>query len=371
MNALNRERQKTFAGEWLPVSEHPIDSVLTSDNGFQERGNCHLLTIPYQISSLILEECHDVIVTMEDTKRAGCCNEGVKSFLSKHFAGKDHKTITVGMLRRTIEYAEVNRSYVLSVMRVACKRSRPIGNDTVEYWYDMEAYQTRRDELEEEIIEYNHEILGEYFEAHSQWTQEYVESEEYWGEYAYLMRENDTAETNMVKILESDGVLNSDVDYPEEVIADIWDSVYQLELFVGDTCNEYASIGDRHLDGFGIGEYEDQIEVSRVREDIGDDLILTADSEFTDLLEDYCENGSDHCLRGSSLNREYATLELYLNTGIRVDWELLEGPELEEATTKAIVSWCEKRDDDRIQKLVWGSKYPSYCQFMFYYDKGE
>jgi hypothetical protein len=106
----------------------------------------------------------------------------------------------------------------------------------------------------------------------------------------------------------------------EQVADEVATRILENDIFDFHVVDEYSTTSTGYLDSFHIGEYEDQIEVNRIREQLEDKLA----GDFYNVLEDWIEHQRDYCIRtwGSTHLRDqkYPTVYVIVNTGLRVDY---------------------------------------------------
>jgi len=257
-------------------------------------------------------------------------------------------------------------------------------NEIAEHW------QSELDDWNEEL---NEETFKEFFEGCEEWIMEYVQSDDYAGEYAYLMGESDRINQSVRKILRNfdycgviekvavlidDGTMDTVVEvlgkvhrfdceyasqfrdesggFTEDGWANFiaendenlinWEAIDELADYIATrivndglatfhVCDEYSSESANYLDSFPIGEYEDQIELSRIEEAIGDDIA----GDFLEALETYLGSQRDFCIKCWEGMREskYPNFYLITNTGLRIDF-VIEDDVIEELLTELLVA---------------------------------
>jgi hypothetical protein len=151
---------------------------------------------------------------------------------------------------------------------------------------------------------------------------------------------------------------------PSSVLREIEESV--LDCMECTATDEYSTTcGEIYLDSFDVGEYEDQVEVSRIQE-LCPELNPTGEVEnedldirwdFIDLLEEWIERQNDFCLRShfNSLRREYACLYHYVDTGVRWDYHV-DLEVLHRILVEQTIDYCQRADFNRNGKLQWNSE---------------
>jgi hypothetical protein len=105
----------------------------------------------------------------------------------------------------------------------------------------------------------------------------------------------------------------------EDIADDVATEILNSGRFDFVVVDEHSSESCRCLASFQIGEYEDQIDVSRIREQIGDKIA----GDFFEVLEGWINEQRDYCIRtwGSTPLRDqkYPCVYLIVDTGYRVD----------------------------------------------------
>jgi hypothetical protein len=185
-------------------------------------------------------------------------------------------------------------------------------------------------------LEARHEQFATFFRQEEEWIEEYTQSEDFTGEYAYLINEGDRAINS----------IRDRLDRPE--LAElVWDIVYRDGLYDIQTVAEYSPIGDDYLDGFPIGEYESQLEYGHIEERLGpidwDELCDWADnqSEFQLSL-----NRTPHTINNHTYYSGYH--HTYISS--RCDY-VLSDDNLQQATTEAIINTC-RIEDNKLARLL-------------------
>lgn len=175
-------------------------------------------------------------------------------------------------------------------------------------WYsDQEA----ADEHDEE----RWEALWEAFEIESEkWNDEYVESDDYGAEYAYLMSENPIYVSKRIVewIREMWPVSKTTA---ERIVDEVFDDI--VDSADATTANEYSSTpSGLYLDSFAVGETEDQVEWSRFvewcEEHAPEDI--RGDAPPMSFVNSQCYHAN------MKSDDRYPCFYLYHNTGIRWDY---------------------------------------------------
>jgi hypothetical protein len=195
----------------------------------------------------------------------------------------------------------------------------------------------------DDVEEYNADILSEFFKGVEDWIDEYVQSDDYAGEYSYLMKESDRINESCRRLLRNfdlgEGVKVEDI--ADDVATEILNS-RRFDFFIVD---EYSSESCGYLDSFQISEYEYQIDVSQIREQIEDKIV----GDFWQALEDWIEDQRDHCIRtwGSTplKDQKYPCVYLIVNTGYRVDYVVDTEEVLEEIVDEILQARTEDDQD--------------------------
>lgn len=169
---------------------------------------------------------------------------------------------------------------------------------------------------DDDVEEHNADLLSEWFRQSEEWILEYVQSDDYAGEYGYLMCESDRINQSVQRLLR-DYEIPESVDR-DQLADDVASRILNEGLYDHHVVDEYSSESCGYLDSFQIGEYEDQIDVDRIRKDLDDKIC----GEFLDVLEDWIESQRDHCLRswGDLRESKYPTVLLITYTGLRIDY---------------------------------------------------
>lgn len=223
-----------------------------------------------------------------------------------------------------------------------------IDSDGIEWrlWQDGDLFAVPAD-----ADEWNNDVFTDYFRKREEWNMEYVQSDDYVGDYAYLMSESNRINESVLRLLTK---CSSFYDGPRllhrqaTLIADdIASTIYHDDLFEHEVCDEYSSESYGYLDSFQIGEHEDQVCVRDLYKEIGDNVICGDDGlrGFCDALETWMESQRDFCLRGWSSNplrnQDYPTVYLITYTGLRVDYVVREET-LREVVAERIVELCSR-----------------------------
>ena len=260
-------------------------------------------------------------------------------------------------------------------------------DDSVAYWSTQDYADDMTVEHEEERLESWGERFSEFFKLTEEWIDDYVRSDDYHGEYRYIMNEDrgfgQTQDwlTNRHKEFRTSETGNKYYSPSKageklaELTSDIWDQIYSNDEFDSDVCGEYSSTSDNYFDSFDIGEYEEQHELSRLVEWF-DDKGYEYDSEeqLIDDLLNWNEDQNEFCLtidrndfyetphynatswrrrffpmlgyrpiRFAERKRQYPTFYQHINTGLRVDWDLSDEAFLC-AIAEVCVAYCERID---------------------------
>ena len=175
------------------------------------------------------------------------------------------------------------------------------------------------------------DIKNAFFEASEECIDDYVKSEDYGSEFAYLLSESSHRSEEKIAIwLDEQTQCRKRIS---EIVAGVCvDNV--IERAEAETCCEYSSClrsDGLYLDSFSVGEYEDQIEWSR----------------FVEWCESY-ENGivppmewfigQQYEFRGLS-DGKYPTFYHYVNTGIRWDYFINDNQTMATIILESLGDW--------------------------------
>ena len=220
---------------------------------------------------------------------------------------------------------------------------------------------------QEEMRDHNHEVFNTYFQQSDDWIMEYVQSDDYVGEYAYLMKESDSINRQVKRLLGKDYYMTPNsfdsprdeagimwvANLPDDLVDYVVEAILYYDLFDCVVHDEYSSTHEGYLDSFQIGEYENQLEISHIKEATESSLSLSdSETTFEDLLAEYIETNRDHCLRGTlaELKRDYACFYQFVNTGLRIDFQL-NRDQWEQVTTHGMLAYCRHVDRNRRDTL--------------------
>jgi len=385
------ELQKTFDGELQPTRNHETDIVTTVDGNsldcFQERGNCFAVRVPRfpnkqkplteEIQQRIRNgEFSNLQVTIADSILAGNCRDGTHKFLQR--GGFSETQLTISELLERFhqlpklfrdEYANNLEKVILLRVETEIKATTPELRITeeIEYYRNSDTANTRTEEIQEEIRDYNFEILKEYFNNVETWANDYVRSDDYVGEYAYLMREGTTINDSLQKMLEPWNYTNyterettrgqlgllEEIELPPDFVNTLVTKILDNDCFGIEYSDPYATPSIGYLDSFQIDEYEEQIEVSNIREATEGQLYLPdSDFDFYDCLAEYIANNRDHCLShwtrngehvSEQLRKQYATFEMHVSVNVRIDFVLQFDQAIEETINETLIECFRNR----------------------------
>lgn len=194
----------------------------------------------------------------------------------------------------------------------------------------------------DEIDEHNADVLKEYFEDQEKWIMEYVQSDDYVDNYAYLMGESNRINESVKQLLKEETLYYWRL--PAELFDDMADNIateiLQNGQFDFHVVDEYSSECVGYLDSFEIGEYEEQIEVSRVEEDLEDKII----GDVVDALEEWIPVQRDFCIADvGGLRGKYPTTYLIVNTGLRIDFVV--DDDFPQIVSDEVVRQCQTTDN--------------------------
>jgi hypothetical protein len=219
------------------------------------------------------------------------------------------------------------------------------------------------DDNQDEMRDHNHEVFSTFFQNQDDWTMEYVQSDDYMEDYACILWEGDNVERSLSRLLRCDefsGQRNREYcDIPNVagsldcIIPHMINRMKFYDLISMHCVGEYSSSCNGYLDSCVIGEYENQIEISNIKESVLPLLSIPNDrTTFENLLAEYIETSRDHCLRGTlrELKREHAVMYQYVNTGLRIEFYLT-SDQAEELTTLAMLEYCKHVDRNRKEKI--------------------
>jgi hypothetical protein len=198
---------------------------------------------------------------------------------------------------------------------------------------------------EEERDEADADIVAEILNAHSEWIDEYVASEDYGGEYVYMVCEDsgykwkDPVSDWLTENTDLDGELF------DAVCEGILYKLDEFDLELNYSQNEYYN-GHSFavcVDSFGVGEYESQIDVNGCPEFEE----LAAEGRLADALGRY--NGDLYInYEGRDLTGRYPCFYGYGGCG---SWAFGFSEEtMKAALCAAIVDYCERVDGGKFGK---------------------
>lgn len=192
---------------------------------------------------------------------------------------------------------------------------------------------------EDERDEADADIVAEILDAHSEWIDEYVASEDYGAEYIYCVCEDSGYKW---KDPVSDW-LSENADYDGELFDSLVEGIlYKLDEFDLELHYSLSDYYSDHnfavcVDSFGVGEYESQIDVNGCPEFEQ----LADEGRLADALGRY--NG-DLCINyeGRDLTGRYPCFYGYGGCG---SWAYGFSQEtMEAALCAAIIDYCERKD---------------------------
>lgn len=365
------EKQKTFAGEYVKTQDLSSDLVECEDleglERLQERGDCWRVEIPSIVFSNetldkeTKEGLHnDIEVLLVDSLKAGNCKEGS---LETHKIGLQGKSpVLIGDLLKLCESLTRLSPRIYSTIRQALIRTGRHKKETRrEYFYSYLKSEQRKEEVLEEIEDHNRQVFSSFFQAMQDSKEEYCKSDDYAGEYSYLMSEGDNIVDNLERIL-TDEKENLGISYraslPKDFIGDLAAMVLSDNLFTNEVSEEYESTPNYYLDGFRVGEEEDQIDLAEIYNQTNDALCFETpegeDRGFNEILLEYLQDQRDYCIHFKDLIREkenrYKSVTLITDMGIRIDF-VTSLEDLETATTNLMLETCRKLDYRRKEKL--------------------
>lgn len=222
----------------------------------------------------------------------------------------------------------------------------------------------------DEMRDHNHEVFNTFFQDQDDWIMEYVQSDDYMNEYAFLIFEGDQLDRSISELLKEDRFQHSfssareicgipkQASLPHELNDYIIEAIQYYNLFEVHCVNEHALTCNGYLDSYQIEEYENQIEVDRIKESVLFLLKFPDDTtDFENLLAEYIDTERNHCLRGTlaELQCEHACMHQYVDTGLRIEFYLT-SEQMEQVTTHGMIAYCKHVDRNRKERLSVESK---------------
>jgi hypothetical protein len=214
-----------------------------------------------------------------------------------------------------------------------------------------------------EMRDDNHEILNKFFQLQEDWINDYIKTDDYMGGYEFCIWEGVLVVDNLKCMFCKDIYKHSyegireacGISENAKLPSLIFDYMVQVirddDLIECNCVDEYSSECNGYLDSIQVGEYENQIEVSSIDKEVSDLLTLPNDkTTFKDILKEYLNTQREFCLNTFEIERSYATIEHYVNTGMRIEFSIPTSS-LEEMTTKAILNYCTHQDRNRKDRL--------------------
>lgn len=194
------------------------------------------------------------------------------------------------------------------------------------------------------------DIFCEYFKGVEEWSLDYHENH---GDYAdglsYIMGEgyriNDSVRELLSDWSEDLGIPWGSVDAFQALTDDLAADIYQGGYFdICDSFYEYSSGPDGLLDSFPIGEIEEQIELSRIVEDLGDKL---PEDEIEALLDNWASSQRDFCLNTDDINlekpRQYPCVYQSILSDQCIGW-VVDQDTMRERLAEVVIADCRRRD---------------------------
>lgn len=220
-------------------------------------------------------------------------------------------------------------------------------------------------EEQSDIRDTNHDILNEFFQNQEDWIMEYVQSDDYMDGYSCLLHEGVAINDRVRLMLQSwyyhalnafDNARNecgisNDAQLPDDFYEYVVDAILYYNLYSMDCADEYDSSRRFYLDCFTVGEYENQIDMQSLWDNVNDKIIRpNTYTTLSDIVKEYIETNRKHCLRTSGLLHQHAKIEQYVNTGLRIDFYLT-SEQFEQVTTLAIIKYCKQHDSNRRDRV--------------------
>ena len=213
---------------------------------------------------------------------------------------------------------------------------------------------------EEDKDESNADIVAGILDSHSEWLDEYLASEDYGGEYAYLACEDKCRWKDQIGRWLDDNYSDRpkrhsysryldrplfDGDVRDAIIDGMIDKLDDYEIECSYSLNEYACFSGNGccVDSFPIGEHEDQIDVNSIPE-FAD---LAGRGELLDALGRY--NGDLYLnYEGRDLSGDYPCFYAYTSGGV---WHYyFSDDSMERALCAAMIDHCERADGGKFGK---------------------
>jgi hypothetical protein len=212
----------------------------------------------------------------------------------------------------------------------------------------------------DEVRDHNADIFKEYFTKWEQWSEDYVASDDYANDYAYLMNEGIGINDSLERILKPDIYrhsyqgnrsicgLSDDAKLPKTFVEEVAERILFNNLYESRLVDEYASESNFYLDSFYIGEHENQIELSHIENEVSKDLWQEYEGQpFIDALVEWLSTQRDFCINWKyCIHREHGSLYLITYIGSRIDF-VTNADSLETATTEVIIRYCQQHDENR------------------------
>ena len=163
---------------------------------------------------------------------------------------------------------------------------------------------------------HNADLLSKWFKSAEEWTLEYVKSDDYLDEFGDLT-DRLALEDNVRELLQDYAIPKKRFD---EIANEIAERISIDQLCDSVVLEEYSLGPSGYLYSWPINEYEEEIPVDRIRDDLEDKII----GNFSDVLKEWIELQRDHQLTLVEDSAVYLTTGTFLRIDFFVDHEVLE-----------------------------------------------